>query len=727
MNDTDMINYQLELEIIFNSTQDAMFLVKVENSEFRYIRNNAAHQKLAGFSQEDIRDKTPVEAVGEEMGRILISGYKRCYDAKKPVIYEETLPFPAGTKTWLTSLTPVLENGTVKYLVGSRKDITLQKKAERERDELFKRLNAMFNGHNAIMLLIDPVTEKIAEANPAACAFYGYSKEELLSMHMHDLNTLSSEETVNLWLHASNENQRYFIYPHRMKNGEIKLVDVYSCPITFEGKSLVFSIICDASEREKYKLDYFKEKELFKTTLLSIGDGVVTTDQDGKILVLNKAAEDITGWKENEVKGLTVSEVFNLVSEDTGMRVDDPVNRVLEMGAITGIPGNTLLIDKNGIIKPIADSAAPIKDDMGNVLGAVMVFRDATEEKTWQSKILDISYHDVLTGLYNRRFYEDKHEISDIKKLPLAVIIADVNGLKLANDVFGHEEGDRILKKTAEILKLCLRKDDTIFRWGGDEFLILMPNTSVGDAEEVIKEIKNRCKQVKDTKTQLSIAMGCSVITGSAENLNSAVKEAEERMYRQKLMEGKSYRNALVSTLLATLFAKSMETEEHAERLKTYCLAIGNKLGLSIKELDELSLLAVLHDIGKVGISESVLQKTGKLTPDDWDEIRKHPEIGYRIAQNTHELSTISEYILYHHERWDGRGYPRGLEANNIPLLCRILAVTDAFDAMTSDRSYRKAPGWSYAIEEIKRNSGSQFDPYIVDIFLSVYENSKPN
>jgi HD-GYP domain-containing protein (c-di-GMP phosphodiesterase class II) len=141
---------------------------------------------------------------------------------------------------------------------------------------------------------------------------------------------------------------------------------------------------------------------------------------------------------------------------------------------------------------------------------------------------------------------------------------------------------------------------------------------------------------------------------------------------------------------------------------------------LSAKELDGLSLLAVLHDIGKVGIRESVLQKPGPLTPEEWEEMKKHPEIGYRITQNIPELAAVAEYILYHHERWDGKGYPRGLKGEEIPLLCRILAVADAYDAMTSDRTYRKAMSREEAIAEIKRNAGTQFDPIVADNLINM-------
>ncbi len=172
--------------------------------------------------------------------------------------------------------------------------------------------------------------------------------------------------------------------------------------------------------------------------------------------------------------------------------------------------------------------------------------------------------------------------------------------------------------------------------------------------------------------------------------------------------------------MLATLYEKSMETEEHAQRLIKYCQDIGKELKFSDKTMNELSLLAVLHDIGKVGILQSVLQKPGVLTPQEWKEMKRHPEIGYRIAQNTPELLTVSEYILSHHERWDGTGYPSGLKGEEIPLNCRILAVVDAFDAMTNDRVYRKALSRNKAIEELVSNSGTQFDPSIVDIFVRI-------
>lgn len=465
-----------------------------------------------------------------------------------------------------------------------------------------------------------------------------------------------------------------------------------------------------------------KEKELLHTTLMSIGDGVVTTDMGGRITGLNRAAAEITGWQEEEVLGKPFEEVFRLLNEETGKPAENPVAKVLQSGRISGLVNHTALIARDGRMVPVADSAAPIIDESGIISGVVMVFRDITGEKEKQEKILYLSYHDQLTGLYNRRFMEEEiRRIDTPRQLPLAVIMGDLNGLKLTNDIFGHMAGDLLLQQAAEVLRMSCRREDVVARWGGDEFLIFLPKTGRKAAEEIIARIKEKCALYEGIPVNLSIALGYAVKTKADEDIWKVVRDAEEWMYRHKLLEGKSYRNVLISTLQATLFEKSMETEKHAERLKEYCLEMGRALKLSDKELDELSLLAVIHDIGKVAIRESILQKPCPLTEEEWEEMKRHPEIGYRIAQNTPELAAVAEYILYHHERWDGKGYPRGLKGEEIPLLSRILAVADAYDAMTTDRPYRKAVGSEQACREIEINAGTQFDPDLAKLFVELY------
>ena len=170
--------------------------------------------------------------------------------------------------------------------------------------------------------------------------------------------------------------------------------------------------------------------------------------------------------------------------------------------------------------------------------------------------------------------------------------------------------------------------NDVVARWGGDEFVIFMPQTDVKQAEEIIQNIKNTDVPVKGSGLHLSLSLGCASRNTPMESIETVMREAEDYMYHQKLLEGKSYRNAIINTLLATLYEKSNETEEHSKRMEKYCHSIGNELKLSSKELNELSLLALLHDIGKVSINPNILKKPGPLTPSEWDEMKRHPEIG---------------------------------------------------------------------------------------------------
>ena len=713
-----------ELEIVFTSTHDAISLVEYSGGQFRYIRSNNVHQELSGI--ENIAGRTPQKLLGEDVGERLCAYYEACMKTKKPVTYEQTFYFATGARVWLTSLSPVIDGDAVRYLVGSSKDITELKAAEKEKAQLTQRLESLFNQHTAIMLMIDAASGMIIDANPSACDFYGYTKEELTGLRIEDINMLPPDEVKKLRLMTMDSRHRYFMFPHRLKNGEIHPVDVYSCPITDDQNTLRYSIIFDVSDREIYRNELFFEKELFRTTLRSIGDGVVTTDLNGIITSLNGAAQDITGWNASDAEGRKFAEVFCLINENTGKAVEDPVEKVLKTGKIVGLANHTILRSLQGRDVPIADSAAPIKTEDGRFYGVVMVFRDVTMEKEHNDHVKYLSYNDFLTGLYNRRYIEEAMIWLDIMDyLPISVIMGDVNGLKITNDVFGHEAGDELLRHVARTLKECSREEDLVARWGGDEFVILMPRTGLSTAEEVVQKIRNSCSVIDKSSLQMSLSLGCAAKIHDDCLISDVMRTAEEYMYHQKLLDRKSYRNTIINTLLVTLYENSIETEEHTRRLGVHCHIIGVKLGLSSKELDELSLLAILHDIGKVGISRDILCKPTALTAVEWEEMKRHPEIAYRIAQATPELAVVAEYILYHHERWDGTGYPRGLKGEEIPLICRVLAVTDAYDAMINNRVYRRALSRENAVLELKNNAGTQFDADIVKVFLDILKEEQ--
>jgi len=306
--------------------------------------------------------------------------------------------------------------------------------------------------------------------------------------------------------------------------------------------------------------------------------------------------------------------------------------------------------------------------------------------------------------------------------MPLSIIIGDINGLKLINDSFGRTEGDRIIVETANLLSNYCRQGDVLARTGGDEFSILMPNTNLETAIGFLHGIQDACneynKNIENEAYHINLSLGASAKDTMNEDFIEVYKLAEDYMNQRKLLEKRSSHSAIISSIKATMLEKSHETEEHAERLSHLSRKIGLLLNLSQIDMDHLELFATLHDIGKVGISEQILNKPAKLDENEWVEMKKHPAIGYRIAMSAPNLAPIAEYILCHHERWDGSGYPQKLAGNEIPLLSRILAVADAYDAITQDRPYRKAMTHEQAIDEIKRNAGTQFDPHIAKVFI---------
>ena len=465
--------------------------------------------------------------------------------------------------------------------------------------------------------------------------------------------------------------------------------------------------------------DLHKERKLLKTTLQSIGDGVVVTDRYGKITVLNHAMEKIGGWTQEEILGKYFDDIFELNSEGSSLRCESPIKTVLETGETIGLSDRTVLVRKDTKKVPIADSAAPLKDEKGNILGVVLVIRDVAEERKRHEKILYLGYHDSLTGLYNRRYFDEElHRMDKEKNFPLSVIIGDVNGLKLTNDAFGHSMGDRLLKKMAETIKKACRSDDIIARWGGDEFIILLPHTSSEKANDVCNRIKNLADRVKMDTIDFSISVGHETKEYPEQDIQGIIKQAEDYMYRKKSVESQSMRGNTINTILWTLHEKNPRERLHSNRVKEICKDIAYAMHLSEREINDIEITALMHDIGKIAIDESILNKSGILTEKEWFEIRRHPEIGYRILSASHDMSSIANNILAHHEHYDGNGYPNQLKREEIPFFSRLLAVADAYDAMTSERPYRHAMSREKALNEIEYLSGTHFDPEIVRVFL---------
>lgn len=464
------------------------------------------------------------------------------------------------------------------------------------------------------------------------------------------------------------------------------------------------------------------EREQFRTTLLSVGDGIISADGSGRVSMINEAAGKLIGIKRKKAVGKPADEILNIMNRQTRERYGGIVGSVLTTGKTFRYEEGALLLSADGSERNAEVNAAPIRDARGNSSGAVVVLRDCTDKVIKQEEIEYISFHDKLTGLYNRRFYEEEvRRLDTARNLPLAVIIGDINGLKAANDSYGHDTGDELLKAAAKAFVTACRSDDIIARIGGDEFVVLLPKTCMGDAQKICVRINDTAEAGKVCTAKLSITLAAAVKENIEQNFRDMVKAAEDKMYRKKLLDLRSSRSDTVASLSRALREMNHETEEHGKRLLALASQVGTALCLMPQEIEELKLLAVLHDIGKLSISKEIIMKNGPLDTAEWTEMKRHSEIGYRIAVSTPGLSHISKYILSVHERWDGKGYPQGLAGNATPKLSRIIAIIDAFDAMVSGRPYKKPVSLDDALKELIRCGGTQFDPLLVDVFTGLF------
>jgi len=561
--------------------------------------------------------------------------------------------------------------------------------------------------------------------NEALLKQCGYSYEELLGQNFRILAREPEKvyQTYNQ-VFQTGEPEKNFIWEVITRQGNIAysensvslIKDKYGQPVGFRG------ITRDITERRQAELEVQLQKTHFEALFAYSTDAIVFFDRQEKINNVNNQFINLFGYSLKEIKGTSVSDL--ILPPEKKAETRNFINKILKGEAIEH---ETTSYHRDGETIEILFKGVPVVVE-GEVVGGYAIYSDITTRKHYEQKLKYMSMHDTLTGTYNRAYFENEiNRLNDKSMLPVTIIVADIDNLKFINDTMGHDTGDKLLIECARILQSSVRDNDRIARIGGDEFIIILPQTDQDTGLNVAGRISQNITQFREDNPEipLSISLGTATAINLKKPLMETYKTADNEMYRDKLAKSSKSRGDVIDTLINTLSEKDFILGGHAERMSKKTRKIGEFVGLKPHQLNNLTLLSHMHDLGKVGISDNILLKKGTLTREEWEEMKLHPKIGYRIAKASEDLKHLANLILYHHERWDGKGYPYGLKGEEIPMECRILAIVDAFDAMTSDRPYRKALSAEDALAEIKRCAGTQFDPYLAEIFIEIFSQNK--
>jgi PAS domain S-box-containing protein/diguanylate cyclase (GGDEF)-like protein/putative nucleotidyltransferase with HDIG domain len=490
----------------------------------------------------------------------------------------------------------------------------------------------------------------------------------------------------------------------------VPVITIYPLATVVVGKLLQLQQELSDNNR-RIKEGELKFHSIFDQAKIGIGYAGL----NGKLMDLNQMFCDLLGYTHDELTQKTLNDFT--YPED--LSIDDDLMKELKKGKIPNFSIDKRYIKKDGSVLWVNLTVSLVEFEKGRESYVMCAIVDINERKTAEEYMLYLSTHDQQTNLFNRRYFEEKiKEIDALSNYPLSIILVNVNGLKLINDAYGYKTGDVLLRKVVRILEAKCTDSSLMARVSGSEFAVVSMWMNKERTNTLLQELRKAFLEESIENIHLSVSGGYAVKTDENENIADTYKRAKDRLNKENLIDKTSMASRTIDIIMNSLFEKNSREMLHSKRVSQLCEFIARHMKLDETEINKIKIAGLMHDIGKIGINDQILNKSGKLTSDEWNDVRSHSEVGYRILSSANEFSEIAEYILSHHERWDGTGYPQGLKGEEIHVYARIIAVADSFDAMTSERTYRTAMTIREAIEEIRKNALTQFDPTIAEVFI---------
>jgi diguanylate cyclase (GGDEF)-like protein/PAS domain S-box-containing protein len=613
-------------------------------------------------------------------------------------------------------------------------DITERKRAAEELEVSEARYRRLFETAKDGILILDAATGEIDDVNPFLIEMLGYSHEDFMGKKLWQIGAMKNvKQCKEAFLELqTKEYVRYENLPLETRDGRLVEVEFVSNVYKINHNKVIQCNIRDITERRRAEGAIKDAREYAESIVSTIREPLLVLGADLRVISANRSFYRMFRVEPEETNQQFVYELGERQWDIPRLR------ELLEEILSKSIAFDDFEVEHEFPVigrRTMLLNARKILGETNKAKMILLAIEDITERRKMEKALQESkerfeyrSFHDGLTGLYNRYYFSEQMARlgKDLaRSAPVSIILIDIDGLKIVNDTFGHKAGDDLLISAAKTISGCFRQVDIVARIGGDEFCIILPGVDRKAALAKKNRISKSVDEYNRDNPSIPLNMSVGVATYQdvqGETIYDIYQRADENMYEYKLIQVESQKSKVIDILLSALAERDFVAQGHAERLSRMADVIADRIHLSDDERKNLILLAKVHDLGKVGIPDKILFKPRKLSEEEFEKMKEHAQIGYNLASRSKELFHIAHLVLHHHEFWDGNGYTEGLKGEQIPLECRVFSIIDAYDAMTNTRPYRKGISKKRAIKELRRCSGTQFEPRLVDEFVRFVE-----